>query len=130
MFNTYVLRPGDAHHTHTYHEHRAPTDQSVALLREMEKAALDKVIQAVRLENCGVDAVLHHMRDSLNDQRRFKIIYKINGERRVVDYDHTETGAFDDREKMLMGLRDAFAKDIANVLTAAVLKAAGKFSGF
>lgn len=34
------------------------------------------------------------------------------------------------RDELVIGLRDALAKDIANVLTAAVLKAAGKFSGF
>lgn len=127
MFDTYVLRPGDAHHTHTYHEHRAPTDQSVALLREMEKAALDKVIQAVRLEGCGIDAVLHHMREPRDGDHRFKIIYKINGERRVVDHREREEV---ERDDLVIGLRDALAKDIANVLMGSILRAAGKFSSW
>jgi hypothetical protein len=123
MFDTFVVRPGDASHPHTHHEHRAPTDQSVALLREMERAALDKVIQAVRVENCGVDAVLHHMRDIANDEDEFRIVYKINGERRVVQYQHDMM-----QDGLAEGLRDALARDVATVLMGGMLKAAGKLT--
>jgi hypothetical protein len=123
MFDTFVVRPGSASHTHTHHEHRAPTDQSVALLREMERTALDEVIQAVRVENCGIDAVLHHMRDIANDEDEFRIVYKINGERRVVQYQHDMM-----QDGLAEGLRDALARDVATVLMGGMLKAAGKLT--
>jgi hypothetical protein len=123
MFDTFVVRPGSASHTHTHHEHRAPTDQSVALLREMERTALDEVIQAVRVENCGIDAVLHHMRDIANDEDEFRIVYKINGERRVVQYQHDMM-----QDGLAEGLRDALARDVATVLMGDMLKAAGKLT--
>jgi hypothetical protein len=125
MFDTFVARPGDASHTHTHHEHRAPTDQSVALLREMERAALDKVIQAVRVENCGIDAVLHHMRDVKSGDDEFRIVYKINGARRVVDH---RGNLMDDLEQLVAGLCDALARDVATVLMGGMLKAAGKLT--
>jgi hypothetical protein len=38
-------------HQHEHHEHRAPTAESVRLLREMEKAAQDAVIERIDLKN-------------------------------------------------------------------------------
>lgn len=38
-------------HRHEYHEHRAPTDDSVRLLSEMEAAALKKVVATIHSEN-------------------------------------------------------------------------------
>lgn len=80
MFDRYELRPGGATHYHTITENRAPTDESVRLLKEMETAARDKVQASIRVENCPVDCVLNAWEDwqSAGD-RHFAIKCRING---------------------------------------------------
>jgi ABC-type bacteriocin/lantibiotic exporter with double-glycine peptidase domain len=114
-------------------EHRAPTDQSVQLLREFEQAARDKVIDSIRLENMPLDAVLHVEEDGLNDKMRYLIVYKIGGEKRKVFHDEPRHGfkhPRDEQEKRVIGLRDALAKDVANVLMDEMLRNAERlFNG-
>lgn len=52
MFNTYhTHRTAAPYPQHVEsHEHRAPTDESVRLLREMEQKAIDSVIHAIRCD--------------------------------------------------------------------------------
>lgn len=67
------------HESVTVHEHRAPTDESVRLLREMEQAARDKVVQAIRLEDSPIDCVVHTQKDPMNARHDFCIFVQING---------------------------------------------------
>ena len=56
MFNTYTFPTRTERVTEHVHEHRAPTDQSVSLLKELEREAADKVLSVNRLQNNIVDA--------------------------------------------------------------------------
>jgi hypothetical protein len=50
MFNVTVVKPGTSTayaKTVTTHEHKAPTDQSVDLLRDMEKHARQEIVQTI-----------------------------------------------------------------------------------
>lgn len=69
MFNrTFVIPvPATQTHYHTTTEKRAPTDESVRLLKEMEQAAQSKVDQSIRLEVNGFECVVHVFRDYPND---------------------------------------------------------------
>ena len=113
------------HHRHEHHttvrEVRAPTDESVRLLREMEQAAQSKVDNSVRVENCPIDMVVHEMTDHLNARQNYKAIYKINGHRREVflAFDVWKTG-----DEIAMELVDSVARDIAVTLLAPHLRAA------
>ncbi len=49
------------------HEHRAPTDESVRLLKEMEAAAQAKVDKAIRTTGMGFDCVVQMEQDFAND---------------------------------------------------------------
>jgi hypothetical protein len=69
------------HESVTVHEHRAPTDQSVRLLREMEQAARDQVVQAIRLENSPIDCVVHAQDNAMTGDRDFYAFVRINGRR-------------------------------------------------
>ena len=132
MFDAYHVRnvTERVHSSVTVHEHRAPTDESVRLLRDMERAALEKVIQSVRLENAAIDAVLHYQREPANDLDRFLIVWKHKGERRKVWHDFRWDGQGDKRQALAEGLLRALSDDIASVLLSATLKAAGKFGAF
>lgn len=109
---------------HTTTEVRAPTDASIRILREMELAAEDKVIKAVRVESTAVDAVLHKMHDLLNFQDCYRCVFKLNGAHLQANF---RTGPDTSREGVAVGIRDAIAKEIANVIAADVLKAANRF---
>lgn len=120
MFDTTIIQPvRDQHHHHRtdVHEHRAPTDDSVKLLKEMESAALDKLLGSVKLENCPVSGVVHMMQDHFNLEYKYIIEYKIGSrtERVNVTMDiHSGDSIHQAQEKTFIKLRDELAKDIAN----------------
>ena len=78
MFDTYRLESSPSYSSVYVTEKRAPTDESVRLLKEMEHAAAEKLLESVRVENCGIDAVMHRYEDYLTQQTKFLIIYKLN----------------------------------------------------
>lgn len=104
--------------THEHHEHRAPTDDSVKLLSDMEAAARAKVMRSVPLESNAIKAVLHHMRDVNGLAELFVIQYEVNGSRHEVHVrvrhgadTMLNTQAYHDR--LQQELLDALSKDIA-----------------
>lgn len=82
-----ITRVVQEHHQHEHHvtERRAPTDESVKLLREMEAEARNAVVASVRVSNTHIDIVAHKHYDTLNDLDRYRMVYSLNGVRRVVN---------------------------------------------
>lgn len=116
MFDTYVLRPGvSQHHTHTITENRAPTDESVRLLKEMEKAAQDKVLGSIRLENCPIDCVIHAYQDFMGFDLQFIVRLKINNKIIEIKHIHRRKSSSleDERQAVISGLRTCVAERIA-----------------
>lgn len=54
MFNTFVTREAPRY-PQTIHEHRAPTDESVRILMELEKAAERRVIERGKTDSADLD---------------------------------------------------------------------------
>lgn len=80
MLNTYINRETRYVPTHVdIHEHRAATDESVELLKELEQEALKKIISVNRLENNSVEATWTVYRDNFQFERTMIIQFKING---------------------------------------------------
>jgi hypothetical protein len=79
-------------------EQRAPTDESVRLLREMEQAAQSKVLASFRLEDCPVDCIVHHMHSMTDDEERFIVQYRIGGGVARVPHVHRSKGGESERE--------------------------------
>lgn len=100
-------------------ERRAPTEESVRMLREMEAAARAAIVASVRVENCAVDAVLHRQEDHLNDTTMFACIYNINGQKRTVRYDHIQKVG-DDSTAAARGMVKAIGEDVAFVILCSV----------
>jgi hypothetical protein len=114
-----AVTPGDTHHYHTTHEHRAPTDESVRLLKEMERAALDKIMATVRLEGSPVDCYVAQARQMMTGDYDFYVRYKLGSETRELKHTYRpgfELSASDERVRCTQELRDVLAKDIANGL--------------
>ena len=73
------------HHTKHVTEKRAPTDESVRLLKELEDAAQNKVDRAVRLDFNGFKCVIQVYREMyLRDDIGWHILYDFNGAQQKV----------------------------------------------
>ena len=107
--------PREVHH----HEHRAPTDESVKLLKEMEEQALAKIDETIRIEGNGFNGIIHLMRESYDDTLRARAIYELNGRKMTTDHSvsawkYTNTHTL--RETLMKELRDKMATEIATVV--------------
>lgn len=91
MLDTFYVGPRSLHADVTVREQRAPTDDSVRLLKEMEKAAQDKVDHAIRLEGNGFNALttISHNIGWRADEVR--VVFDLNGRRCVVEHQVTES---------------------------------------
>ena len=105
-------KPTISHQTINLTENKAPTDASVRLLYDMEKAARDKIIESVRLEDSIVDCVIHTYDDFVNFDKRYCAVFKINGKKFSANYSTNLDNK--DKESVVMGIRDAIALEVAN----------------
>lgn len=109
MFLTYETVPSTINVDVT--EKRAPTDESVKLLREMEQRAQEQVLKAISVNNTGVEGVLHMMRNPLSCTYTFRFLYQINGKKMTTDYEVNEFEL--SKYKWIDCLINAVAVDIA-----------------
>jgi RNA 3'-terminal phosphate cyclase len=106
----------------TVTENRAPTDESVRLLKEMEEKARDNIIESISVRDSQVECQILKERDFMSAGMRYTVVYSINGKKSAVKFladdlempksvaeKLTEMVCFDIAKKMLV---DAFAKVI------------------
>lgn len=101
------------------HEHRAPTDESVKLLKEMEEKARDKIDETIRIEGNGFNGIVHLMRDSYDDTLRARVIYELNGRKMTTEHSVSPwnyTNAQTLRDTLMKELRDKMATEIATTV--------------
>ena len=91
-------------------ENRAPTTESVRLLREMEKAAEDRVVHVTAVRDTNISAIIHTEQSYLTGNQKFRVVYSFNGKKLTTDYEHNDELT---RDVWIQGLIDAVAKDIA-----------------
>ncbi|WP_347220270.1 hypothetical protein [Chryseobacterium sp.] len=120
MFDTHIQKLGYPSHTSiSVHEHKAPTDESVKLLAELEKKAQEKVDKAVRVGNTPIDVVIHTYDDWSNHHKKFAIHYKLNGKQYKVN-ESIPLHWLDDEEGIARALIKALSEHIAINLLQAV----------
>lgn len=113
MFDTYHaqhLIPGDTHVSIT--EKRAPTDESIRLLREMEEAVQKRMISAVRVDSTTFNCVVQVHKDYRTGDHTLMAIFVVNGKKMTAQYTMNMLG--DDAESAVIGLRNAVSEKIAN----------------
>ena len=98
--------------TRTVHEHRAPTDESVRLLREMEAKAKEQVIAAVHVGDTTFECVVHTMRYAEDGSTRFLAIFSLNGKKMTAEY-REHDWRIGPPQEAIGKLRDAMAAKIA-----------------
>lgn len=110
----------DRHVTIT--EKRAPTDESVKLLREMEQKAEAEVIKSVSVGNSSFECVVHQIMDNMSDKMIWRAVFKLNGKQMAAT---VETAPRRERQVSQMAAMDeAFAKlrdEMAKVIAGEVL---------
>lgn len=119
MSDTYLNRSTPTSSYHSVVEKRAPTDESVRLLKEFEQVAKDKVINSQHLDNNLITATLWQMQDPLSWKDNYKILVKINGKTMTVDVnvDHDKS-----RDEKADAIYNALAKNIASNLMNQIYK--------
>ncbi len=99
--------------TREVHEHRAPTDESVRLLGEMQEKAEAKLIKSVAVESNNFNCVVQIWREITSDRLKSRAIFDLNGRKMTAEEDVSGIDR-DDTEKLVIKLRDAMAAKIAN----------------
>ena len=76
------------------HEHKAPTDASVQLLKEMEQAAKDKLVASFTLDGNSLNGVVNIYQEMAYDRLTIEVTFDLNGKRinEVVRIRRDETG--------------------------------------
>lgn len=100
-------------------EKRAPTDESVRLLREMEKEALNKIIKNIDLSNNQLYARLLVFEDPLNLNSKGKVLFSLNGKKHELN---VEFGFLESKEDMIKMCYDELAKYVAREILRSVSK--------
>ena len=103
----------------TITEKRAPTDDSVRLLQEMQAKAEAALVNSMHVGDTVFECIVHHWVDAFNDEHRWRAVFKLNGKTMTAETAVHGSGATDPVV--------AFAKlqgEMAMVIAAEVLAAA------
>ncbi len=99
------------------HEHRAPTDDSMRLLREMEEKALASVVGTLQPAEgntfTGV-VICRHTADAIT--KNVWVHFTLNGQKYEVGPIKLNDPLWGDKQAWIKILRDELAKEIANKL--------------
>lgn len=114
MFDRIVLGGGTTHHHHrTVVEKRAPTDESVALLKDMQEKALQSLLSfPMNFNGLHCNLYIYHDVTTASSDRRVIVLYQLNGEQHRVDIDLN--WSMMTLEQRVTAIRDALAKSIAS----------------
>lgn len=98
-------------------EKRAPTDESVRLLKEMEEAARNKVLETIVVADTSFECKIHKMVDPINDQDVYNVVFSLGKQKRRTEVRVDKYRKLTPQE-VAVAIRDAVAVDISNHLLA------------
>lgn len=101
--------------TRTVNVHRAPTDQSVALLKEFEQAARDKIEHSIAIGGNGFECVVYVERDCMSNSILGRAVFKLNGKkmRAKASVEGWNKDAIHDLpEEMVKAVADEIAREV------------------
>lgn len=93
-------------------ERRAPTDESVRLLKEMEFEAKQKIVESITVNNTTFECSIQYSCDGLNDTDNYWVLYRLNGKQSKLEVVIPRYKDLSDIDKIIY-VRDELAKDIA-----------------
>lgn len=101
------------YHNVSVTEKRAPTDESVRLLKELEKAAIDKMVGSFELPSNVIRSRVAVNRDIMGWKNQFLILTEINGKKYQIRVE-TEVGL--DRRAAIDELYKGLSEQLAQVI--------------
>lgn len=107
----------------TVHENRAPTDQSVQLLREMEQKARDNILLAIRSDSNDFKYTASVYSDNHQFTHRLRVQFAINGHQHDIDFELPFQYRDMKGKDLILQVRDLVAKELANLITIDLLRA-------
>lgn len=116
MFDTTIVKQSPAY-PQTVHEHKAPTDDSVRLLNEMQDKAKNNIIKNIIVDDNIVNGSITITQDHYSMGKQYVVYFKFNLNGR--DYIIEETfkpEALDDKRTLINRFYEEFAKRIATKL--------------
>ena len=93
----------------TVTEKRAPTDESVRLLREMEAAASASIVKSIQIVDNSVNCSMHIRENFLSGTKDMIVVYSINGKRREFNFSHRD----ESRNELIRSLIQKFGEHLA-----------------
>lgn len=114
---TYNIDWGDSHNstTTTITEKRAPTDDSVRLLMEMEKKALDKILMCVKLDSNEFNARWHIESDYMSYNHN--VICKFILNKREYEFEFTMPCKYCKKDEIVEFVRMEIIDKVSGILT-------------
>ena len=107
----------------TITENKAPTDDSIRLANEMREKLISNILGPIKTDNNFLSIKAMHFEDNMSLQNKILIQYTLNGNDREVSYDYEPyifSRDIDATDKILEGVRDTIAKDVANYMLPSV----------
>lgn len=124
MFDSYTYKTASPSYVSVdVIEKRAPTDESVRLLKEMEQKARDKVIASIELDSNLVKGRVYVMKDYMSGKNNFAVLMDINGKRVEIKI---STNEYESPEAQLQEVYQEIGKRIAAEVMPAVFDSARK----
>lgn len=114
MFNTYQFPTRDV--TKHVHEHRAPTNESVRLLKELENSASDKVISVNRLENNILNATWSVIDSPISMELTVVCRIMLNGNEIRFEKKMERPYRSDDPRKIVRSIIEALSEELVKQL--------------
>ncbi len=121
MFNKYVYeRAGHSSVSARVDvtEKRAPTDESVRLLREMEAAAREQIVATTVVRNTEFECVIYKHHDCAAYEDMYRIVYSLNGRKLTTDV-RVRRWDRPTEQQVVETIKAALANDIAAEVLAA-----------
>lgn len=109
-------------------EQRAPTDESVRLLKEMEEAARAKIVESLAIDTNEFKAVLHAEYLQADDRGLWVAIFDLNGKRLRVE--HSFPGHQDDPRTELETFVGKIGREIAVAIVTPAINSLASRAGF
>lgn len=91
----------------TVKEYRAPTDESVRLLKELEEAARDKVLKSHHYGDTTFDGTLLEVKDVCNKRKCYQYIFSLNGKEFRGQFEIRDDGLDKAKQKLFKILSEA-----------------------
>ena len=110
-------------------EKKAPTDESIKLLRELEQTAQDNIIKAIKVENNVFNGVVVHLnKESFGAREILYIKFNFNGKEYIIKQEINEVEFVLNRHNAFRLLAEGISSAIFNELNAAVIETTNKAS--